>query len=196
MQRMLAVTPSATHRICFDNDLAGRQFTENLKGEIHRIALSTVAVTPERKPYLDSIPLSQDFSKGDIDTLPKPLQDKYAKYESAWEETMSMRQSHLCYEGDVREQESLTRKLYQEYRESVRDFLGIDPQKVMSYSREIPQRGKDWNEQLLIEREENRKAAEETEDTQSIASGIDLNADGEIEVNESEEKKRIHFVKR
>ena len=196
MQRMLAVTPSATHHICFDNDLAGRQFTENLKGEIHRIALSTVTVTPERKPYLDSIPLSQDFSKGDIDTLPKPLQDKYAKYESAWEETMSMRQSHLCYEGDVREQESQTRKLYQEYRESVRDFLGIDPQKVMSYSREIPQRGKDWNEQLLIEREENRKAAEETEDTQSIASGIDLNADGEIEVNESEEKKRIHFVKR
>lgn len=107
-----------------------------------------------------------------------------------------MRQSHLCYEGDVREQESQTRKLYQEYRESVRDFLGIDPQKVMSYSREIPQRGKDWNELLLIEREENRKAAEETEDTQSIASGIDLNADGEIEVNESEEKKRIHFVKR
>jgi hypothetical protein len=33
MQRMLAVTPSARHHICFDNDLAGRQFTENLKGD-------------------------------------------------------------------------------------------------------------------------------------------------------------------
>ena len=195
MQRMLAVTPSARHHICFDNDLAGRQFTENLKSEIHRIALSSVVVTPERKPYLDSIPLSQDFAKGDIDTLPKPLQDKYAKYESAWEESMSMRQSHLCYEGDIREQVDLTRKLYKEYKDSVRDFLGIDSRKVIPFVREVPERGKDWNDQVLLEREDSLKATEE-EETRSVASGIDLDADGEIEVNESEEKKRVHFIKR
>ena len=196
MQRMLVVTPSATHHICFDNDLAGRQFSENLKGEIHRIALSSATVTPERKPYLDSIPLSQDFAKGNIEKLPKPLQEKYAKYEAAWEEAMSMRQSHLSYEGDIKEQENLTRKLYREYRESVRDFLGIDPQKVTSYIRETPQWGKDWNEQVLREQEESLKAAEEVEETRSVASGIDLDADGDIEVNESEEKKRVHFNKR
>ena len=196
MQRMLAVTPSATHHICFDNDLAGRQFSENLKGEIHRIALSSATVTPERKPYLDSIPLSQDFAKGNIEKLPKPLQEKYVKYEAAWEETMSMRQSHLCYDGDIKEQENLTKKLYREYRESVRDFLGIVPQKVTSYIRETPQRGKDWNEQVLREQEESLKAAEEVEETRSVASGIDLDADGDIEVNESEEKKRVHFNKR
>lgn len=195
MQRMLAVTPSARQHICFDNDLAGRQFTENLKGEIHRIALSSVVVTPERKPYLDSIPFSQDFAKGDIDTLPKPLQDKYAKYESAWEESMSMRQSHLCYEGDIREQEDLTRKLYKEYKDSVKDFLGIDSRKVIPFVREVPERGKDWNDQVLLEREDSLKATEE-EETRSVASGIDLDADGEIEVNESEEKKRVHFIKR
>lgn len=196
MQRMLAVTPSARHHICFDNDLAGRQFTENLKGEIHRIALSSVVVTPERKPYLDSIPLSQDFAKGNMEMLPKPLQDKYAKYESAWEESMSMRQSRLCYEGDIREQENLTKKLYQEYRDSVRDFLGIDPQKITPFVRETPERGKDWNEQVLLEQEDSLKAAEEEEETRSVASGIDLDADGDIEINESEEKKRIHFFKR
>ena len=195
MQRMLAVTPSATHHICFDNDLAGRQFTENLKGEIHRVALSSVVSTPKRKAYLDSIPLSQDFANGDIDTLPKPLQEKYGKYESAWEEAMSMRQGHLSYEGDIKEQENLTRKLYRDYRESVREFLGIDPQKIISFKREIPQRGKDWNEQVLIEQEENLKVEDE-EETRNVASGIDLDADGEIEVNESEEKKRVNYIKR
>ena len=128
--------------------------------------------------------------------MPKPLLEKYAKYEAALEETMSMRQSHLCYDGDIKEQENLTKKLYREYRESVRDFLGIDPQKVTSYIRETPQWGKDWNEQVLREQEESLKAAEEVEETRSVASGIDLDADGDIEVNESEEKKRVHFNKR
>ena len=122
------------------------------------------------------------YAKGDIDTLPKPLQDKYAKYESAWEESMSMRQSHLCYEGDIREQEDLTRKLYKEYKDSVRDFLGIDSRKVIPFVREVPERGKDWNDQVLLEREDSLKATEE-EETRSVASGIDLDADGEIEVN-------------
>ena len=124
------------------------------------------------------------------------MQDKYAQYETAWEEAVSMRQSHLCYEGDIKEQENLTRNLYREYRESVRDFLGIDPQKVTSYIRETPQRGKDWNEQVLMELEDRLKAAEDIDETRSVASGIDLDADGDIEVNESEEKKRFHFNKR
>ena len=109
---------------------------------------------------------------------------------------MSMRQSRLCYEGDIREQEDLTKKLYQEYRDSVRDFLGIDPQKVTPFVREVPGRGKDWNEQVLMEQEDSLKTAEEEEETRSVASGIDLDADGDIEINESEEKKRIHFFKR
>ena len=127
--------------------------------------------------------------------MPKAILIQYAKYESAWEESMSMRQSHLCYEGDIREQVDLTRKLYKEYKDSVRDFLGIDSRKVIPFVREVPERGKDWNDQVLLEREDSLKATEE-EETRSVASGIDLDADGEIEVNESEEKKRVHFIKR
>lgn len=107
---------------------------------------------------------------------------------------MSMRQSHLCYEDDIREQEDLTRKLYKEYKDSVRDFLSIDSRKVISFVREVPERGKDWNEQVLLEQEDTLKETEE--DTRSVASGIDFDADGEIEFNESEEKKRVHFIKR
>ena len=107
-----------------------------------------------------------------------------------------MSQSHVCYEGDSKEQENLSTTLYLEYRESVRDFLSIDPQKATSYIRETPQRGKDWNEQVLMELEDRLKAAEDIDETRSVASGIDLDADGDIEVNESEEKKRFHFNKR
>ena len=56
----------------------------------------------------------------------------------------------------MKEQESLTRKLYQEYRESVRDFLGIDSQKVISYIREIPQRGK-WKSRAHLTPEGKRR---------------------------------------
>ena len=37
---------------------------------------------------------------------------------------------------------------------------------------------------------------EDEEETRNVASGIDLDADGEIEVNESEEKKRVNYIKR
>ena len=87
-------------------------------------------------------------------------------------------------------------KYFHEYKNAVMDFLGIDAKNVIAYARETPLRGKDWNEQLLAEREESQKAAEEVEESRSVASGIDLNADGEIEVNESEEKKRVHYSKR
>jgi len=65
---------------------------------------------------------------------------------------------------------------------------------VIPFVREVPERGKDWNDQVLLEREDSLKATEE--ETRSVASGIDLDADGDIEINESEEKKRIHFFKR
>lgn len=152
MRGMVSHTPSATHHLCFDNDLAGRQFTENLESEIHRAVHVSIKVTTERKPYLDSLPSHQDFDFGDIELLPAPLQDSYAKYESAWEETMSMRQSRLCYEGDIREQEKIMGKFYQTFRNELRDFLGISKERDTIFVREEPKGGhKDWNEQLLAE---------------------------------------------
>lgn len=162
MRGMLAHTPSAKHHICFDNDLAGRQFTENLKNEIHRAVRASIEVTPERKPYLDSLPSHQDYAYGDIDLLSKPLQESYAKYETAWEETMSMRSSGLCHPDDIKEQEAIARKLYQDYRNGMRTFLGIAPEADTAYVREEPKGGhKDWNEQLLaeIEMEKSRTAS-------------------------------------
>ena len=191
---MLKQTPSALHHICFDNDLAGRQFTENFKNELHQLVRSRIEETPERKPYLDSLPFNQDYASGDIDLLPKPLREKYAKYESAWEEAMSMRECRLSYEGDIKEQEKAARQLHTDYRTALKSFLGISQQDT-AFIRETPQRGKDWNEQLLLDLQD-AKQAEESEETRNVASGIDLDVDGEIEVMESEEKKQSHKVRR
>jgi hypothetical protein len=196
MHGMLSKTPSALHHICFDNDLAGRQFSENMKNVLHQQVRSAIIVTPERKPYLDSIPFNQDYANGNIDLLPKPLQDRYTQYESSWEEAMSMRDGRLSYEGDIKEQERKARDLYRDFRSELRSFLGIMPDQDTSFVREIPEKGKDWNEQLLIEKEDTQLSSDETDESRKVASGIDLDADGEIEVSESEEKKQFHKVRR
>ncbi len=162
----------------------------------HQLVRSRIEETPERKPYLDSLPLNQDFAKGDIDQLPKPLREKYARYESAWEETRSMRDSRLCHEDDIREQEKEARKLYGDFRTALRSFLGIDDKEDTALVREIPNKGKDWNEQLLKEREEQMSSADDTEENRNVAAGIDLDADGDVELNESEEKKQTHKTRR
>lgn len=196
MQGMLSKTPSALHHICFDNDLAGRQFAENMKNVLHQQVRSAIIVTPERKPYLDSIPFNQDYANGNIDLLPKPLQDRYTQYESSWEEAMSMRDGRLSYEGDIKEQERKARDLYRDFRSELRSFLGITPDQDTSFVRETPEKGKDWNEQLLIEKEDTQLSSDETDESRKVASGIDLDTDGEIEVSESEEKKQFHKVRR
>ena len=196
MRGMLRQTPTALHHICFDNDLAGRQFAENMNGVQHQLVRSSISETPERKPYLDSLPLNQDFAKGDIDLLPKPLQEKYSRYESAWEEARSMRDSHLCHEDDIREQEKETQTLYGDFRSALRSFLGIDDKQDTALVREIPEKGKDWNEQLLKEKEETLSSTDDTEESRNVAAGIDLDADGDVELNESEEKKHTHKTRR
>ena len=88
--------------------------------------------------------------KGDIDLLPDALRSSYGKYESAWEEAMSMRSSGLCHPDDIREQTDIMNGNYKEFREGLREFLGLDKANDASFVREQPTYpNKDWNEQLL-----------------------------------------------
>ena len=61
-------------------------------------------------------------------------------------------------------------------------------------ARLIADKFKEWEAEC--EARFNQLKANEEEETRSVASGIDLDADGEIEVNESEEKKRVNYIKR
>ena len=127
-------------------------FTKNLMDEKCRVVRSIIEETPERKPYLDTVPNGKDLDSGDIERLPKELQSSYGKYESAWEEAMSMRSSGLCHPDDIQDQVDITNRHYKEFREGLREFLGLDKAKDVSCVREQPTYPhKDWNEQLLSE---------------------------------------------
>ena len=150
MRGVLACTPSAVQHICFDSDMAGKEFTGNLKKEIHRTVKAAIEATPERKAYLDSIPLGKDIDAGNTDLLPDALRSDYGKYESAWEEAMSMRSGGLCHPDDIQEQTDIMNMQYRKFRNGLRDFLGLDESKDIRIIREEPKPPcKDWNDELL-----------------------------------------------
>ena len=161
MRGLLALTLPARQHICFDTDLAGIEFTKNLQKEMYRAVRSTIEATPERKPYLDSVPDGENLDGGEIELLPKDLLSSYGKYEAAWEEAMSMRSSGLCHPDDIQDQVDVMNGYYREFRERLREFLGLDKANDASFVREMPTHpNKDWNEQLLAERKLEESADE------------------------------------
>ena len=164
MRGVLTLTLPAKQHICFDTDLAGIEFAKNLQQEMYRAVRSTIEETPERKPYLDSVADGKNLDEGDIDLLPDALRSSYGKYESAWEEAMSMRSSGLCHPDDIREQTDIMNGNYKEFREGLREFLGLDKANDAFFVREQPTYpNKDWNEQLLAE----QKQEETVDETQA-----------------------------
>ena len=176
MRGVLAVTRPAEQHICFDTDLAGMDFTRNLIHAMYRTVRASIEETPERKPYLDSIPDGQDLTEGEYYLLPKGgLQESCKWFDSEWEEAMSMRSSRLCAPEDVQDQIDTMNRCYREYREKLREFLGIDREHDVDFTREEPDyRHKSWNGQLLAEqrreesvgqRQEREESAEEERQT-------------------------------
>lgn len=152
MRGLLSLTLPARQHICFDTDLAGIEFTKNLQKEMYRAVRSIVEPTPERKPYLDSVPDGENLDSGEIELLPKALLLSHGKYEAAWEEAMSMRSSGLCHPDDIQDQVDIMNGHYKEFREGLREFLGLDKTNEASFVREMPTHpNKDWNAQLLSE---------------------------------------------
>lgn len=73
--------------------------------------------------YLDSLTNPNDITSGDHLLLPKAIQDKYNKYESAWEEAMSMRASGLCHPDDIKAQVDIMNDHFKLYRNDLENFL-------------------------------------------------------------------------
>lgn len=161
---VLMLTRPAKQHICFDSDAAGRLFADNLKEELYRAVRASVEPTPERKPYLDTVREGRDLSWGDIDLLPEAAQQSYARYESAYEEALSMRSSGLCHPDDIQGQVDEMNGYYKEFRGHLREFLGLSPENDTSFVRELPGGScKDWNEQLLTEMKMQASAGEQQE---------------------------------
>lgn len=155
MRGVVSNTRSATQHICFDTDSAGMEFAENLKREIRNAVRAGIRPTPERKPYLDSIPEGGGIDEGDTDLLPDELRVTYGKYEAAWEEASSMRSGGLCHLDDIKEQTDIVNSHYKDFRKGLSVFLGLDEKSDTVAVREKPLYScKDWNEQLLRLREQ------------------------------------------
>ena len=164
MRDVLELTLPARQHICFGNDLAGMDSTKKLLDEKCRVVRSVIEETPERKPYLGSIPDGTDIDSGDIELLPEPMRSGYGRFEAEWEEAMSMRSSGLCHPQDIEAQVEKMNGYYREFREELREFLGLDRAKDVSCVREQPTYpSRDWNEQLLAE-QKREESADETQE--------------------------------
>ena len=157
MRGVLSAALPARHHVCFDTDLAGMEFYKNFQAEKCRVTRSIIEETPERKPYLDTVREDRDLDSGEIYLLPETLQASYGRFESEWEEAMSMRSSGLCHPDDIQDQVDIMNKHYKEFRKGLRDKENDVPD-----IREQPAYpNKDWNEQLLAERKLEETAEKE-----------------------------------
>ena len=170
MQGLLRTAPSAVFHLCFDNDTAGRQFAENFMN-----------VAKEEKPHSD-VALAFKNTPGHIQVdqekelaffkLPKEVKQQYFAIE---ELTEDLRTGYLCEE----DKEDLRARI----KEGYRTFYGMVDGCIVQVERELPSEGyKDFNDELLGR-----------EGTEKKAVGCDLDGDGAVETEESnEEKHKYH----
>ena len=164
MQGVFSAALPARQHICFDTDLAGIEYAKNLQQEMYRAVCSTIEATSERKPYLDSVPDGENLDCGEVELLPRDLLSKYGKYESAWIEARSMHSSGLCHTDDIQVQEDIVNRLYKEFREGLREFLGLDKRNDTSFVRERPAYPhKNWNGLLLAEQKREESVGQNQE---------------------------------
>ena len=155
MRGTLSANPSARQHICFDTDLAGDEFASRLEEEIHKAVRASIEETPERKAYLDTLRDGWDVANGEVEELPREVFSSYCKYESAWEEAMSMQSSGLSAPEDIQDQVKTMNELYSKFRTQLLAFLGLEEKNDTPYVRERPDYPcKDWNEQLLAGRQQ------------------------------------------
>lgn len=150
MRNVLELTIPATQHICFDNSRKGWDFAMELQKEICRTVHSAIEETPERKPYLDSIGDGHDLDEGELKLLPKSVQESYTRFDTEQDKFMSMRWNERCTPEDIKEQADTTGKCYRDYRERLREFLGIDKEHDVAFiCEEAEYRHTSWNAQLL-----------------------------------------------
>jgi hypothetical protein len=192
---MLSQTPGAAHHLCFDNDRAGWEFTSNFKLEHVQMLRLRLARTPENRAYMDSLFGATDLTQGDATLLPKDLRVKHDAWKAARDEYMAMQAGSLDPKGEkaVQYARQHSENLLEDFSVSLRRFLKVResfPDGNPEVIRELPERGKDWNEQLLLERSEQEEDADrEDRHTRRQYAGLDFDGDGEIEPEETAEIK-------
>ena len=169
MKRLIHST-SAVFHLCFDNDLAGRQFTENFMNVVKEEKPDS-ALAKAYKETPGFIELDHEKESAFF-KLPKEVKEQYFKVEELRED---LREGYLCQE----DKDELKAQIAQGFRV----FNEMVDACIVHVERELPGEGyKDFNDELLGKEQTERKAV-----------GCDLDGDGAVETEEShEEKHRYH----
>lgn len=117
--------PGACHHLCFDNDMAGRQFAENFLTELRHVRERLPKVGEDMKDYMASLRNPDDLLSGDEYRLPKDLQEAYGQYENEADELYSMKTSGLCPDFEIEEQTRKAMRLHEDYYKKLMDKLSI-----------------------------------------------------------------------
>ena len=202
LEGLLRTAKDATFHIGFDMDEAGRKFAEQFRDlaekynvpsnrivreepsegykDFNEELLALIAkrnnplakdnVRDELKDYVDSfrkhpddIPSVKEVlhpNDSQIDLLPKSLWQLYAHYETLYEDAYTMQHSSLVAPEDKEEIRIKALDAGKVFRTELANALGV--------------------------KEEN----EAEDDEKKVSAGVDIDADGNVEVSESEEKKQ------
>lgn len=188
INNMLNIAPNATHHIAFDNDLAGNQFSQNFQDIVDKRTAKTFLNVPEEmRPFISSfehdIKSVNDMVKitdEQRELLPSNLRDLHMDYTESKKQLYN--DSGWGFDGADN-----VDKLQKEYIKELLKQLNITHQQIepIKVVREIPSEGnKDWNEQLLRDRDAEVEIKSETK-----LSGVDMDGNGTIEMSEADEKK-------
>ena len=117
--------PQACHHLCFDNDMAGRQFAENFLTELRHVRERLPKVGEDMKDYMASLRNPDDLLSGDEYRLPMDLQEAYGQYENEADELYSMKTSGLCPDFEIEEQTRKAMRFHEDYYKKLMDKLSI-----------------------------------------------------------------------
>lgn len=167
MKGLLKNAPSAAFHLCFDNDDAGKQFVQNFESiAVKEKSYSQAAIVFKNTPGNIEIDHEKEMA---FDKLPEDVRKKYYAAFRLAEEYPT---AYLCPE----DREAMKQEIHEKFKEFNQAVDGC----IINIQRETPSEGyKDWNDELLGEMEETTKKA----------VGSDIDGDGEVEIEESNEEK-------
>ena len=154
-----------------------KDFNEELLANIARRdnPLAKENVKEELREYVDSfrkhpddIPSVKDVlhpNDSQIDLLPKSLWQLYAHYETLYEDAYTMQHSCLVAPEDKESIKAKAIEAGETFKKELADALGV------------------------------KEETEVEDDEKKVSAGVDLDADGNVEINESEETKH-HGMRR
>lgn len=207
---------NACHHLCFDNDLAGKQYVVNFSGELKRLhdngtlkdlgtydvpewALCAMengdyeGLDDEEAKVLNEF-MDKHFPDGYVSSIDWDDPNEFNRFPSFGTRNPNALTSHG--ESPYLAVRTYPVHFFHPSQREDKELANVTVQ------REIPQRGtKDFNDELKLQNEEQKHLFERNnvtdEDCESkVTSGVDMDEDGDIELNESDEKKQRLGVNR